>query len=92
MNNAMLTTFLEASVNLRIAEYRQRGGPTAADFARVQEYVPMFCEHGDAFFFRQEGRSAEVANAVADALATLAFVPGGVHAFGMNFEVVEQTF
>lgn len=86
MNAALLTAFLQASVPLRIAAYRERGGPTPDDFERVQAHVSLLCEDGDALFFRENGKTADVANATADAIATLAFVPGGIQVFGLNFE------
>lgn len=85
MNAALLTVFLQTSVPLRIAAYREQGGPQADDFSRAQSHVLLLCEHGDALFFRQEGKTADVANATADAIATLAFAPGGIQVFGLNF-------
>ena len=86
---AVLREFLEVAVNLRVAQYRAYGGPTADDFARASGYSELLSEHGDALFYLSKGRTAAVFNAVADGLATLAFLPGGVQAFGCRFCVCE---
>jgi hypothetical protein len=42
----------------------------------VRAHVALLCAHGDALFFRtgERGRSAEVANAVADALVLISVI------------------
>lgn len=82
----LLRAFLETAVTLHVAELRRQGGPTAADLSRVRESLPLLLEHGDALFFKEKGRTGQVATAVAEAMAVLAFAPGGVTAFGLHFE------
>ena len=86
----VLREFLEGAVNLRIAQYQAAGGPSAADFARVAGHNALLSEHGDASFHSRRGRTVAAFNAVADGLATLAFVPGGVSAFGCRFCACES--
>lgn len=82
--------FLETSVSLRILEYQQRGGPTDSDFDRIYETCDVLCERGDDLIFGNEnrGKVAKLANMLADALAVMAFLPGGVDVFGSHFEAL----
>lgn len=84
----LLAVALQASVTLRIHQLRQRGGPTEKDFARVGPYGQELAEKGDRLLFRgnKPGESAEMFNKLADAIAVMAFVPGGVIAFGTRYE------
>jgi hypothetical protein len=77
-----------AAVPLRIAEYKARGGPAAADIGRAREFGRVLGEKGDALLFRgKRGEPAELFNRLADAVAVMAFCPGGVKVFGELFEV-----
>jgi hypothetical protein len=81
-----LPMFLQVTVPVRIAELAEAGGATEADVARVQGYVEDFNTDGDALLFRREGKTGELAGKLADALAVLAFQPGGVRFAGLHFE------
>lgn len=82
----LLPMFLQATVPLLIAELAEAGGVTDADFHRVRGYVDDFNVDGDALLFRREGKTGEMAGKLADALAVLAFQPGGVEFAGLHFE------
>lgn len=82
----LLPMFLQATVPLLIAEVAEAGGVTDADFHRVQGYVDDFNTDGDALLFRREDKTGEMAGKLADALAVLAFQPGGVEFAGLHFE------
>jgi hypothetical protein len=84
--NQALPLFLQAMVPLLIAELTEAGGATDADLARVRGYVDDFNVDGDALLFRRKGKTGEMAGKLADALAVLAFQPGGVEFAGLHFE------
>lgn len=77
---ALLPTALSAAVPLRIIEIAERGGPTTDDWTRLQSLERLLAERGDQLLFRSSraGETAEVFNALAEALAILSFLPGGV--------------
>ena len=80
--------FLDTSVPLRVLALQVKGGPTSEDFKRVSEHSSLLGEHGDALMFKskKKGFTAQVANAVADAIAVLSFVPGGIDLFDRHWE------
>lgn len=84
-----LRMFLLCAVPLRIEEYKARGGPSDGDFERVRTYPNAFGSGGDVLLFGggKTGEAARLADMLSDALAVLAFLPGGVDAFGAHFEV-----
>ena len=83
-----MALFLDVSVLLRILELKERGGPTEEDFKRVQTYQQLIGEKGNFLWTKSEkkGITAKVANAVADCIAVLSFVPGGIEIFGRRWE------
>ena len=77
-------TMVQTSVPLRIMQILDRGGVTAADFARVVAYNDEFAgEQGADLLFRstKPGVTARLFNHMCDAIAVLAFVPGGITIF-----------
>ncbi len=83
----LLTMHLDAVVPLRIIDYQQQGGPSDLDYQRIStEYPSRIGSEGDAILYYVKGKSAEMVNILVDSLAVLAFVPGGVTAFGVHFE------
>ncbi len=76
----VLSTALSAAVPLWIFEIYERGGPTTDDWTRLQRLGRRLAERGDQLLFRsaRAGETAEVFNALAEALAILSFLPGGV--------------
>ncbi len=86
--NHPLIIALDAAVPLRILLYQQRGGPTTEDWERVQAFAPILAEHGDNLLYVSKTRDAtsRIFNSLADAIATLAFCPGGVKLFGRHWE------
>lgn len=87
-SQSLLATALSAAVPLRILELCRRGGPTDEDLTRVQAYQEDLSTHGEDLFFRSNkpGGSAERFNQTADAIAVLAFCPGGIHIFGAHYD------
>ncbi len=76
----VLPTALSAAVPLWVIEIYERGGPTADDWQRLRSLDRVLAERGDQLLFRgsRAGETAEVFNALAEALAILSFLPGGV--------------
>jgi hypothetical protein len=86
-NNELLRMQLELCVPLRIHEYKQMGGPSDLDFARIRNEYPQYIgSHGDAILFREKDTTTRAVNMLVDGVAVLSFVPGGVTLFGMHFE------
>lgn len=83
----LLELSLSAAVPLRIAEYVKRGGPTDDDRRRTREFAPTLGAKGDILQYRgaKKGETAAVFNQLADALAVLAFCPGGVRFGGSHY-------
>ena len=81
----LLPIHLQMAVPLRIAELEANGGPTKEDFCRVREYAADFGSRGDAILFHVKGETAEMVNRLVDSIAVMAFVPGGISVFGLEF-------
>lgn len=58
--------------------------------ARAEQAVDVIASEGDNILHRsrEQGESAKAFNALAEALAILAYQPGGVEFAGMHWEVV----
>lgn len=92
----LLATSLQAAVPLwilELQEMRQRlGGKAFWDRIRerAEECAAAIAEHGDALMFRVKGKSAEAFNRLAEGVACMAWLPGGVTIFGTHWEVTGQ--
>jgi len=79
--------FLDTAVPLRVLALQEQGGPTSEDFKRVSAHSSLLGEHGDALMFKsKKGLTAKVSNALADSIAVLSFVPGGIELFDEHWE------
>ena len=87
MNDA-LPIMLSGAVPLHIMQLEIRGGPIEDDFNRVRACSQVLAEKADVLMFgsKVKGEAASLFNRLADALAVMAFVPGGVHFHGMHFQ------
>jgi hypothetical protein len=84
-DHAILPTMLMVSVPLRIAELEARGGPQESDWAQLREFSEVLGCQGDRLLYREgtsKGEPAKLFNQLTHALVVMAFVPGGVRAFG----------
>lgn len=83
-----LFSAMSAAVPLRIEALKQKGGPSDEDLKRAREVGVLLAEKGDVFLFGggKKGEAADLFNKVAEAVAVLAFCPGGVKLFGSTFE------
>lgn len=98
MNDApsggLLPLALSAAVPLWILRMQKVGGPTEAEFADAAAFGQVLAEKGDVLMYGYKDRKtpagqpsvADLFNRLAKSLAVLAFVPGGVRAFGMHFD------
>jgi ribosome modulation factor len=60
--------------------------------ARAAVCAQVVASKGDVILYRSKkrGETAEAFNALAEGIALLSFAPGGVHAFGLDFETVRE--
>jgi hypothetical protein len=74
----LLQTFLEVTVPLAIADLARQGGPQRWHYEQARAFGATLGEQGDQILFRGPETGALVGR-LAQALAVLSFVPGGVH-------------
>jgi hypothetical protein len=88
VNNELLKGMLGISVPLHIHSLEEKGGPTDEDMKKAKEFSSVLGERGDILLFGggKKGECAEMFNRTAQAIAVLAFVPGGISIFGSHFE------
>jgi hypothetical protein len=84
----LLQTTLEATVPFRMLELRQQGGPLDRDWQETRDFADVLATEGDAVLFKghKKGDTARVMKGLIRALAVMAFVPGGVTAWGLHFD------
>lgn len=84
-----LADMLDLAVPLRIMMLQARGGPTDTDWELVQMYGVNGLQHADELLFGGSGKIGDAPrefSALAQAIAVLAFLPGGVTLFGRHYE------
>lgn len=86
MTEELLRISLQAAVPLWIE--RLRNLPEEALLRRAQECGQHIAEHGDIILYRgkKKGQTAEAFNRLAEGLACMSFVPGGVVFLGDRWE------
>ena len=84
---ALCRIMLQAAVPLRIMGIQARGGATAADFARVISYNEELGSEYLLFRSPKAGETARLFNLLSEAIAILAWVPGGITIFEDHYEV-----
>ena len=79
---------LGTAVPLWVHDLYRAGGPSAADWQQLSQLGHLFAERGDILLFggRRPGETAELFNRLAEALALLSFLPGGVRFGTLHFE------
>ncbi len=85
--HTLLTMHLQVSVPLLIIAFAS--GDRELNFNRP-DLAQTLAEHGDAILYRIPGKTAPAVNALSEALATMAFVPGGVRFLDLHFEATED--
>jgi hypothetical protein len=66
-----------------------KGGPTEKDLQETRDFAPVLGEKGDVLMFggsKTKGEVATLFNRLAQALAVMAFAPGGVRFAGDHFK------
>lgn len=87
MSGFTLPLMLSVAVPLEIERLRQFGGPTDADYSSMAGIVDRLGNRGDVLLFGgPKGEPARLFSDLARALAVMAFLPGGVTAFGQTWE------
>ena len=83
-----LSMMMQVAVPLRIEQMKSKGGPSDEDRKRATETSSIIGERGDILLFGggKKGEAADQFNRTAEAVAVLAFCPGGVTIFGAHFE------
>lgn len=83
----VMAMMLSVAVPLYIQRFLNRGGVTKEDFLRVASYNDEL-GRADNLFFRakREGEIASFFNKVAESMAVLSFVPGGIELFDVSYE------
>lgn len=84
-----LVAFVSAAVPLRImAILQEYGEPMQQHWNEAGDIGQLLAEKGDLVLFKggKKGEAAAVANALAQAIAVLSFLPGGIEIFGQRFE------
>lgn len=82
-----MRSHLEAMVPLAIHDLIKMGGITDWHLKRVSGYAWDIGSGGDALLYRVKGESAKMMGKLTEALAVMAFLPGGVTFLGLHFEV-----
>lgn len=88
--DSLLKIALSAAVPLLIQQRIERGGPRQEDFdnLRAKNIPKLLGEKADILLFgsKKKGETAYIFNEVADAIAMLSFLPGGIDIFGSHWE------
>ena len=89
-NHELLKISLSAAVPLWILKLKRM--PWAQVIEQRERSAQMIAEHGDNILYRakKKGETAAAFNALAEALAMLAFCPGGVTFAGLHFEAIHE--
>ena len=84
----LLRCTLEASVPIRMIELRDQGGPLDRDWDEARSFASVLACEGDGLLFKghKKGDTARIMRGLIRALAVMAFVPGGVTAWGLHFD------
>jgi len=88
ITGTLLQSTLEVAVPFRMLELRQQGGPLERDWQEARDFAEVLATEGDAALFKghKKGDTARVVKGLIRALAVMAFVPGGVTAWGLHFD------
>jgi hypothetical protein len=86
MTFVLLVSSLEVAVPVWIERLRTESWESID--RRRPSIVNMIVAHGDDILYKSKkpGETAAAFNALAEGIAMLAFLPGGIRAFGLHFE------
>lgn len=79
---------LERRVPPLIRCLKRAGGPRDDDYARASSYARSLGEHGDDVLFPKasKGNETEAMDKLVEGVAVLAFCPGGIRIFGLEYD------
>ncbi len=82
---------LEQCVPLVIRRYKQAGGPRDEDHARAHSYALYLREHDEDILFPKtnKGNETEAMDKLVEGIAVLAFCPGGIRIFGLEYDATK---
>ncbi len=86
----LLQMTLAAAVPVVIADLQRIGGPDEWHLEQAREFSDRLGSEGDTLLFRVKGKTGPSVARFCEVVAMMAFQPGGVHLFGLDFEVKEQ--
>ena len=83
---------LERRVPPLIRHYKRAGGPRAEDYARASSSALSLGEHGDDILFpnAKKDTDTEIMDKLVEAVAVLAFCPGGIRIFGLEYDATKE--
>lgn len=90
LKTSLLRIAMQAAIPLWIMEIQTAGGPQPDDYPRAQAISDDLGAHGDQLLFRSEkpGKTAQLFNDTAWAIALLSFCPGGITFCNDHYETV----
>jgi len=90
LNKNSIEIALSTAVPLLIQQWIERGKPKQEDFEELEakNISKLLGEKGDVLLFgsKKKGEVARVFNELAEAIAILSFLPGGIRIFGAHWE------
>jgi hypothetical protein len=89
----LIPIHLESFVNIEIRELQRQGGPTDWHIEEAQRRFASLREPeaSEALYFAIKGKARRTMAVLVECLAVLAFIPGGITAFGCHFEIKDET-
>ncbi|MCC6454476.1 MAG: hypothetical protein IT328_05995 [Caldilineaceae bacterium] len=92
MNDAHpLPVALAMAVPIQINELAARGGPSDTEWELARQWADTLAERGDVLLYGgKKGEAATLFGEFANAVAVLAFAPGGIRIFGQHFDAQER--
>lgn len=90
-----IKAFVGVAVPLRIMAIVQGWGePQPHHWVQAKEINDWLGEKGDLLLFKskEKGETASLANALAQAIAVLSFLPGGIEIFGCRFDAKQYGY
>lgn len=87
--NHPLRAHLSLAVPLLIMDLQRQGGPTEHQIAEMRRRGIVSADY--MLFGSEPGEAAELVTQLAEAIAVLAFAPGGIEVFGFKFVGGDQS-
>jgi len=91
LKDSLLAISLEAAVPLWILRLMARKGPKERDWQKCRDFAWTLGSYGDRLLFRSKAdkhgpSTAEMFNGLAECIAIMSYVPGGIKIFGTRWE------